>query len=205
MIPSRILSALTVAAAVAAATGASGCARKVCDDAEPVLAVFDSGGHRELALRPTADARLALCDAANLHIGDLTDDKERVVLRDLAGTEQASMRRGPDPGDSLLARSSGALRLHEDNGLIRVLDSQGVPLAQLGIDPAGGRALVYSPGGSPIAFADRAGDRRAIHSADGAVTHLVTGVAHDRAAAAFAVDALSIGERAVVARWLDRP
>ena len=70
-------------------------------------------------------------------------------------------------------------RIYDDRGLARLLDPDGVPVAELGEDPDGGRAIAYDRSSMPLAWAKRAGildERRVVYQRDGTVSNYVVGV-----------------------------
>lgn len=183
----------------------AGCRERTCAGADaPVLEVRDRGGAVEISLRMLGDG-LAVCDARDRRVGAVSGNKAGLALADASGAETLRLAPGPDPGDTLATRPGGSppLRLHDEDGLLRVLDPQGVPLAQLGADPQSRRALAYDPAGNPLAYAERAEDRRVVRGRDGAVQHYVLGARSDRAAAAMALPMFPPAERLLLCRWLD--
>jgi hypothetical protein len=97
---------------------------------------------------------------------------------------------------------TGRFRLYDHDGLLRLLDPAGVPLAQL--SRYDGKALAMDAGGTPLATAETVEHRLVIRGRDGAVLHYVTGLTDDRAAAAFALPQLPLATRLALARFIDR-
>jgi len=190
--------------ALFALTGA-GCRERTCAGADPpVLEVRDRDGNPEMALRPLGDS-LAVCDDRNRRVGNVKGGKSGLVLADLAGNELLALKPSPDPGDTLATRpGTTPLRLHDEADLLRILDPQGVPLAQLGADKRAAQALAYDPAGNPLVYAELADDRRrVVRGRDGAVQHYVLGARSNRAAAAIGLPMFPPLERLVLCRWLD--
>lgn len=196
--------------AAALLLAAPACTRKTappdpCAAVEPgALELRTREGAPELIVRAAGPGREIVCDAQGVAIGTLARAPVP-AFKNAAGDVEARLE--PRPGDDpLLVHGAASRRLHDENELLRVLDMDGVPLAQIGFTD--GKCAAYDPAGRPVATAERVpgaeDERRAIHAKDGAVTHLVIGLRSDRAAAAFALDKLPLVERLLLAAWLDR-
>ena len=152
-----------------------------------------------------------LCDGQRHLLGMLGAPSSGggLVLRGPAGEALVALAAASGGDDATLTSGGAGWRLHDEGGLLRVLDPQGVPVGQLG--RVAGKGIVFSPGGRPMSYAERAqpapseDERRVIKTPDGTVTHFVLGLHDDRAAAAFALDTLAPPLRLVLARHLDRP
>jgi hypothetical protein len=203
----------------------SGCkpkepAQAHCSAALPAEAeVRDGLGAPELALRhPPAGApaeRWDVCDAAGSSQALYTESAGRtsVALLNPAGDPRSRAAAGEGGGEATLTLAEwvvrrdagpppGPLRLHDEGGLLRVLDAAGVPLGQLGRD--GDKGVAYDAAGVPRATVERVDGRCAVRARDGAVVRYVFGVQDPRAAAALALDALPVPERLLLSRFLDR-
>jgi hypothetical protein len=176
-----------------------------CPGAAPALLELHLGSGALVAALHHGGAAQPLCDAQERPLAILRpgSDPRSLAARAPGGELLAAI--AASPGDeAVLTAGKRRVRLHDDGALLRLLDEQGVPLAQLGRQ--GERAIAFDPGGRPLASAERAqkGDeRRAVHEPDGTVRFLLLGLRDDRAAAAFALEALSLPERFLLARWLD--
>ena len=210
----------TIEAAATAATAATvalfGLALTACTRVAPapnpcaaplpsVMELRTREGAPRLLLRTALGGAYTICDGEEHVLGTLarTASPLTLTIKNAAGDAEATLTAGPGD-DPVLTHREAALRLHDENHLLRVLDANGVPLAQ--IAAMDGRGVTFDPGGRPLLTADRVpGDpeRRAIHLHDGAVRDLVTGIHDDRAAAAFALDVLPLLDRLLIARFLD--
>jgi hypothetical protein len=88
------------------------------------------------------------------------------------------------------------LRLKEVDGLLRLGDGNGIPLARVSSQPD--EASAYDAGGMMVARARRAGGRIAIANRDGATTAFVVGEVPLERAALAVLPALTASERAVL-------
>ena len=146
-----------------------------------------------------------VCDGRHQLLGILSRETTppALVLKSAAGATLITARPATATEEATITAGPSSYRLHDEKGLLRILDGQGVPAGQIARDPAGAGAVIYAPSGRPIATADHTGDRHALHAPDGAVTHFLLGVRDTRAAAVFAVDPLPLPVRIVLARLLD--
>jgi hypothetical protein len=101
----------------------------------------------------------------------------------------------------VLAVGAASYTLHEQGGLLRILDATGVAAAQLARE--GEKTLVLDAGGTPLAQVELVGGRHVIAGRDGATRGYVVGARDGRGAAAFAIDALPPEAQLVLATWLD--
>jgi hypothetical protein len=205
------------AAAVLALCNAA-CRRQALEPPDPCqaggaarLELRDGQGALLLALRESGAGTLptfVLCDGRGRQSGRLVRPASppgALMIIDGDGAPAAGITRSPGD-DPALTSARGRYRLHDERGLLRILDGQGVPVGQVGSQ--GDKAVVFDPGGRPLATAEPASsepkeDRRAVRGTDGAVRFLVLGARSDRAAAAFALPGFPPAEQALVALLLD--
>ncbi len=203
-----------------AALAAAGCRhpKPACaPDLPAAVELRDAAGALELALRapPTLDPPQAagtrdVCDGSGRLLARLAEAPGRAELVNAAGDPLAVAEAHPgddatltlfDPGRD--AAASGPLRLHDQDGLLRLLARDGVPVAQLA--RADGKSIALDAGGTPQATAERAESRLVLRGRDGAVRRYVLGLTDERAAAAFALDQVPLPTRLALARFLDTP
>lgn len=208
------------------ATSANGDARAACAASRPALVeVRDGQGALQLALRPPREAAPAdeigvLCDGSARLLGTLAGSPDGLAVRDAAGAGAARIEGPPrrdgasgDGEDARLVRTAGGVRLHESGALLRLLDDQGVPLGQVERQPAGPdgtpptRAIAFDGAGRGLATAERVEkqdeSRLAVRAPDGTTRFILLGLRRERAAATFALEALPLVERLLLARWLE--
>jgi len=201
---------------IALALVMTGCKTQRCPKGDAQYEIRDRNGALELSLHADNDNKgQVLCDGGDRRVGSMGGSRERFQLRDPSGSTLLEIKAGPAPEDLTLSRGSVSYRLYDKGGLLRILDDQGVPQAQLGMSPAGGdaqagagaqnpgRALIYDPAGSPLGYAERADDRLVVRARDGAVEHYVVGARRERAAAAIGLSMFSPLERLALCRYLD--
>ena len=187
--------------------------RPCSSDLAAVIELRDGTGGLEMSLRqpPIAGSSLDLCDEKGQRIGSLTETTapRTVTLFNAAGDAWVRLDASHPDADPtmILAAENGPrgapLRLHASGYLVRILDSQGLPVGQIG--PQAGKTVTFDHAGTPLAFTDTVENRRIVHQRDGAVEHYVLGISDERAAAAFALDAFRPAERLALARFLDTP
>ncbi|MSP62705.1 MAG: hypothetical protein EXR72_20725 [Myxococcales bacterium] len=208
-----------------------GCKREpaACSASFPVLLELrDGAGALELALRGAPKAALGaeergtasdVCDPSGRRVYGLLEaaapprTRTRSELTNAAGDLRARVE--PSSGDALWTMPAlaaptlpdggalpGGLRLHDEGGLLRLLDSMGVPVAQIGWQA--GKAVAFDAGGMPLAWAETVEQRIVVRARDGAVKHYVIGIKDERAAAAIALEMFPLPERLLLARYLDR-
>jgi hypothetical protein len=189
---------------------AAGCrSASPCGADRPALVELrDGAGALQLSARqppPDNPQVLTVCDGAGRPLGALSEAAapRAVTMVDGRGSRVASIDQPGGDAPRLAVAGRGDFALREQGSLLRLLDPRGVPLAQLSRD--GERALALDPGGTPQASVESTGGRYAILARDGAVRGYVIGARDDRAAAAFAVDALPPEARLVLERWLEPP
>jgi hypothetical protein len=165
----------------------------------------DGNGVLLLALRSApGTATHVLCDDRGTHIGTFVHDllSHRPRIDNAAGDSVAKIVwRGGDPA---LIVGGTTLGLHEENGLLRVLDGEGVPIGQ--VANVEGKTIVYNPAGQGVATVERVADmenRTAVKNLDGTVRFLVPTALNSRAAGAFALDGLPLAARYLLYEWLE--
>ena len=196
----------------------AGCRTQRCPKNEAQYEVRDRNGALELSLHPDGKDEQVLCDGDDRRVGSMSGARDRLVLRDPSGSALLEITPGSAPEDLNLSRGGVSYRIYDKGGLLRILDAQGVPLAQLGLlggagdlapqAPQGGggagRALIYDPAGSPLGYAERADGRLVVRARDGAVEHYVIGARRERAVAAMGLAMFSPLERLALCRYLDQ-
>lgn len=212
---------LTLALSLAVATATAGCKMQRCPKNDALYEVRDRNGALELSLHPDGKDEQVLCDGDDRRVGGMSGTRERLVLRDPSGSTLLEITPGSIPEDLTVSRGGVSYRMYDKGGLLRILDTQGVPLAQLGMlrvsgsgqappappDGAGagsGRALIYDPAGTPLGYAERADGRLVVRARDGAVEHYVIGAHRERAVAAMGLAMFSPLERLALCRYLDQ-
>jgi hypothetical protein len=197
----------------------AGCKTQRCPKNDAQYEVRDRNGALELSLHPGDKDEQVLCDGDERRVGTMSGARERLVLRDPSGSTLLEITHGSVPEDLTLSRGGVSYRVYDKGGLLRILDAQGVPLAQLGMSgTAGGggqaeaqagagnpgRALIYDPAGNPLGYAERADGRLVVRARDGAVEHYVIGARRERAVAAMGLGMFSPLERLALCRYLDQ-
>jgi hypothetical protein len=176
-----------------------GCPRAApspCAPSAPaVLEVRDGAGALQAALKrsETAGARV-VCDAGAHKIGTVVDDAAGMTALDARGALVLRVRTDAD-GDLLGDGAQGPrLRVHRDGRELRVLRPDGVPYGSIAPHDAAG-AVVFGPGGQPIATVGARGVDQVLAQPSGATTAYVTPSSRPVAAGAFALEGLSLAER----------
>lgn len=212
---------LALALALTGTVFTAGCKTQRCPKNDAQYEVRDRNGALELSLHPGDKDEQVLCDGDDRRVGSMGGARERLVLRDPSGSTLLEIMPGSVPEDLTLTRGGVSYRLYDKGGLLRILDAQGVPLAQLGMSGAAGgggqaapqeaagaagsgRALIYDPAGTPLGYAERADGRLVVRARDGAVEHYVIGARRERAVAAMGLSMFSTLERLALCRYLDQ-
>ncbi|HEX2569661.1 MAG TPA: hypothetical protein VH877_08890 [Polyangia bacterium] len=195
---------------------AGGCKTQRCPKNDAQYEVRDRNGGLEWSLHPDGKDEQVLCDGEDRRVGSMSGQRERLVLRDPSGSPLLEITPGASPEELSLARGGVSFRVYDKGGLLRILDAQGVPLAQLhmsstaapGGPPGAGapesrRALIYDPAGNPLGYAESADGRLVVRARDGAVEHYVIGAHRERAVAAMGLSMFSPLERLALCRYLD--
>ena len=187
-----------------------GCPRQrpPCSADLPSLIELRGGnGGLELALRapPTAreDGSLDLCDAGGARVGRLSEGRtpRTVRLDNAAGDPMVRLSAAPGEDPSFIRGGERPGRLHDEANLLRLLDPDGVPVGQVGVQ--GDRLVAFNGAGLPLATAETVEHRQVVRRPDGSVRYYAIGLATPRAAALLALDRLPLAERLAVARFID--
>ena len=164
------------------------------------LEVRSGDGALELAVKPGAQpSAFDLCDAGAQRIGGLAVQPDGVTLSDGAGAPKLKLVRSPPLDVSGDGPRGQRLRVHLDGVEQRVLKPDGVPFGA--VTPKPGGANVHNPASQPVARVEPRGDDQVIAAADGKTVRHVVPAASSTAAAAFAIEGLTIDEQLAL-YWL---
>jgi hypothetical protein len=143
-----------------------------------------------------------LCSAEHQVLGHVVESGGKHTLTDAAGATQLTITRdGPD--DLHADGPQGQkLRVHGDKGETRVLRPDGVAFGSIGLRE--GSASLFDAASVPLATITPRDKGQLVAALDGAPIHYVTPCDKPTLAGLFAIDALTLHERAALARALAR-